>query len=84
MSVSDKIDSMQLKEYILQRGRVLEFEEILYAINIKLHPQIDHITFNSVTNEYIMWDCDGMQFEFMALNYGEKREDYYKRSLSKN
>ena len=84
MNINYRNDSLKLKEYILQRQSILEFEEILYVININLHPQINHITYNSGTNEYTMWDCDGNYFNFIALNYGEKREDYYKRSLSKN
>ena len=84
MNINYQNDSLKLKEYILQRGRVLESEEILYVIDINLHSQINHISFNSGTNEYIMWDFEGMEFRFIALNYGEKREDYYKRSLSKN
>ena len=84
MNINYQNDSLKLKEYILQRGGVLESEEILYVIDINLHPQINHISFNSGINEYTMWDFEGMEFKFIALNYGEKREDYYKRSLSKN
>lgn len=85
MTYANTEDSKMLMQYILERGSLLELEEILYVINIELHPQIDHISYNAGTNEYIMWDCEGNEFKFTALNYGEKRNDYqYKRSLSKN
>lgn len=75
-------DSKILKQYILERESLLELEEILYVTNINLHPQINHISYNAGDNEYIMWDCEGNEFNFKALNYGERRNDS-KRSLCK-
>ena len=85
MTYEEKENSRQLLQYILERNCVLESHELLYAVDLRLHPQLDHIEFHDVNNEYKMWDKEGCFFNFIALNYKETREEYYKkRSLTKN
>lgn len=74
MTYQEKEDSLRLKEFIEERGGVLEREELLYIMDRNLHPQINHIQLVSADeNKYEMWDYEGNYFTFVALNYWEKR-----------
>ena len=84
MTDKERQDSRILLQFIAERNFVLECQEILYVIDIRLHPQLDHIRFNVGSSEYEMWDKEGCYFKFTALNYDEKRDNYkYLRSLKK-
>lgn len=54
----------ELKQYIDARNRKLNKEEINYATNINLHPQLNHITFNPWSSSYDMWDNLGNYYHF--------------------
>lgn len=67
MNNAEKTDSKNLLQYIKSRNNYLNQEEILFAVNLFLHPQLNHIYFNSETFEYHMWDSDGNYFTFKAI-----------------
>ena len=48
----------ELKQYINDRNGELTSYEIAFVTNIYLHPQINHITYNSWDASYDMWDCE--------------------------
>ena len=76
MTQEEIIYSKYMLKYIEDREYLLETEEILYITDLNLHPQLDHICFNSSINEYCMWDRKGTEFKFCALNINEKRSDF--------
>lgn len=85
MTKEEIIDSENLLNFIRNRDYILETEELLYVTDLRLHPQLDHICFNSSSSEYSMWDKNGNFFNFFALNINEKRNDFLnkKRVLRK-
>lgn len=76
MTQEEIIDSKNMLKYIEARNYLLETEELLYITDLKLHPQLDHISFNVFSSEYRMWDKRGTFFKFYALNINEKRSDF--------
>ena len=56
--------SWELKNYINGRNGKLNREETAFVIDIKEHPQINHITFNVWDSSYDMWDREGNHFHF--------------------
>lgn len=84
MTNEEKKDSKLLMQFINERNGILENYETIYAIDISLHPQIDHIQFNVANNLYEMWDKEGNYFRFLALNYKETKNEYYLKKLKKN
>lgn len=56
--------SSELHQYIRERNGVLNREETKFIIDVKLHPQINHIQLNSYDCSYDMWDCEGNHYHF--------------------
>lgn len=54
----------ELKQYIDKRNGKLNKEEAMFVININLHPQLNHITFNVFDTSYDMWDDEGNYYHF--------------------
>ena len=57
----------ELKQYIQDRNWELTREETAFVTDINMHPQINHITYNSWDASYDMWDCEGNHFHFIAI-----------------
>lgn len=58
----------KLKQYIEDRNRKLNSEEINYVTNVNFHPQLKHISYNPWDNSYDMWDNLGNHYNFMVNN----------------
>lgn len=52
----------ELKDYIRMRNYLLEAREIIFATDIKEHPQLNHILYKD--EHYEMWDDDGEHLIF--------------------
>lgn len=58
----------ELKKYIDERNGVLNSQEINFVIDINLHPQLNHITYNPWDCSYDVWDCEGNHYHFSVEN----------------
>ena len=69
--------SWEIKNFLKQRNYHLGGNDLLYILDVKQHPQINHIKFNPYDNSYEMWDKEGNYFHFTAIPYKEaiKKED---------
>ncbi len=56
--------SYELKQYIDERNSQLNKNETKFVTDINLHPQLNHITFNSWNSSYDMWDNLGNYYHF--------------------
>ena len=57
----------ELKQYIQDRNWELTREETAFVTNINIHPQLNHITYNSWDASYDMWDCEGNYYHFRTI-----------------
>ena len=57
----------EMSEYINNRNGQLNREETKYIIDINLHPQLNHITYNVYDSSYDMWDCNGNYYHFCVV-----------------
>lgn len=69
--------SWEIKNFLEQRNYHLGGNDLLFILDVKQHPQINHIKFNPYDNSYEMWDKEGNYFHFTAIPYKEviKKED---------
>ena len=57
----------ELKQYIQDRNWELTREETAFVTDINMHPQLNHIIYNSWDVSYDMWDCEGNHYHFIAI-----------------
>ena len=57
----------ELKQYIQDRNWELTREETAFVTDINMHPQLNHIIYNSWDARYDMWDCEGNHYHFIAI-----------------
>lgn len=55
---------VELKQYIDERNGVLNTEETKFAIDIDIHTQLDHVSYNPWNHSYDMWDNLGNYYHF--------------------
>ena len=58
---------VELKQYIDERNGVLDSEETKFVIDVKLHPQLNHVSFNQGDCSYDMWDNLGNYYHFSVI-----------------
>ena len=51
-------------EFINSRNGKLTSKEANIAVDVKENPQLNHITYNSYSNSYDMWDYEGNYYHF--------------------
>jgi hypothetical protein len=56
------MSSDDLDYYIKVRGNYLSSDEILYVLDMKRNPCVDHIVYENYL--YTVWCTDGKKFEF--------------------
>ena len=54
----------EMRDYINSRNQQLNREEINKVIDIKMNPQLVHITYNPWDSSYDMWDRENNHFHF--------------------
>lgn len=54
----------ELMEFINSRNGKLTSKEANIAVDVKENPQLNHITYNSYSNSYDMWDYEGNYYHF--------------------
>ena len=64
----------ELKRFIQDRNNRLGGVDLIKATSTQENPQLNHIHYDSFTNQYQMWDCYGNYYEINAISYDE----YYK------
>ena len=57
----------ELEQYINSRNEKLTSSEVVFVTDISLHPQLNHITYNSWDSSYDMWDCEGNHYHFKTI-----------------
>ena len=57
----------ELKQYIQDRNWELTREETAFVTDINMHPQLNHIIYNSWDASYDMWDCEGNHYHFIVI-----------------
>lgn len=57
----------ELQKYITERNGKLNSKEVQFVTNIKIHTQLNHITYNPWNNSYDMWDSDGNNYHFEVI-----------------
>ena len=57
---------IELKQYIDERNGVLNREETKFVIDINIHTQLNHISYNPYNNTYDMWDNEGNYYHFIV------------------
>ena len=83
MSDEERLDSINLYNFIEERNGVLEASETRYAIDTNEHPQINHIIYHAGGSKYEMWDKEGKYFTFKALEYNLEKEQMLEENIKK-
>lgn len=56
--------SWEIENFLRERNYYIGGDDLLFITDIKQHPQINHIKFNSYDNSYEMWDKERKLFSF--------------------
>ena len=64
----------ELIEFIASRNYYIGGDDLLFVIDTKQHPQINHIKYDPYQNKYEMWDKEGNYISFYAMPYAEAVE----------
>lgn len=56
--------SWEIENFLRERNYYIGGDDLIFIIDIKQHPQINHIKFNPYDNSYEMWDKERKLFLF--------------------
>ena len=54
--------SWEIENFLRERNYYIGGDDLIFIIDIKQHPQINHIKFNPYDNSYEMWDKERKLF----------------------
>lgn len=71
--------SWEIRKFLEDRNYNISEQDLLFILNIKNHPQINHIKFNDYDNSYDMWSSDGEYFHFKVKSRRDAKDKKIKR-----
>ena len=76
--------SWEITNFLAEHNYHIGGDDLLFIINPKNHPQINHIQYNPYENKYEMWDDEGNYFCFWPIPYEEvKKQEPAKQKILK-
>lgn len=60
--------SWEIEKFLKDRNYCIGKNDLKFITDIKSHPQLDHIKYNSYDNSYDMWDKEGTYYHFKVEN----------------
>ena len=64
----------EIEQFLKQRNYYIGGDDLKFIIDIKKHPQLNHVKFNPYDSSYDMWDREENHYNFTAMPYSEAKE----------